>query len=398
VSSIRPHPRLIKTAIRRSDLSGSFVVGKYSFSPYMACEHGCIYCDGRAERYWVEGEFDRDIVVRSNIPERLATELPGLREKGFITIGSGISDAYQPIEQRERIMERCAALLADHDHPVALMTKSSLVLRDIRHWKRVNDGSRFMLLVSLTHADDETRRSWEPGASSVTERLDVLRRFKDAGCATGVLAMPLLPGITDTDDNLHRLYEAVVAAGVDFVMPGGLTLRPGRQKDVALLHLRQVRPDLMDDYTRIYREERKSGSPAADYVQPLNRRLTDLNVEYGIPALVPHRIFRGQLHIYDEVNVLLHHMVELYGARGVPTRRLSKALERYLAWLAERKRAYNLHRSWSYEDLDGELRGLCDGTGLAEMLENGKLADFVCRIVVDRCTLNYASLDLDAPS
>ena len=80
-------------SIRRANLSGSFVVGKYSFSPYMACQHGCVYCDGRAERYYVEGDFERDIVVRENLPDLLAREIPRLREKGFVSMGSGISDA-----------------------------------------------------------------------------------------------------------------------------------------------------------------------------------------------------------------------------------------------------------------------------------------------------------------
>ncbi len=64
----------------------------------MACQHGCAYCDGRAERYFVEGDFAGDIVVRPNVPDKLSIEIPKLREKGFITVGSGITDAYQPVE------------------------------------------------------------------------------------------------------------------------------------------------------------------------------------------------------------------------------------------------------------------------------------------------------------
>ncbi len=65
----------------------------------MACGHGCAYCDGRAERYWVEGDFQRDIVARENIAELLRAELPRLRERAPIAVGSGISDAYQPVEE-----------------------------------------------------------------------------------------------------------------------------------------------------------------------------------------------------------------------------------------------------------------------------------------------------------
>lgn len=402
----------MKTALRRANLSGTFVVGKYRFSPYMACEHGCLYCDGRAERYWVEGDFERDIVVRSNLPEKLAEEMPKLREKGFVSVGSGISDAYQPIEKRERIMERCARTLADYDHPAVLMTKSALCLRDIDIWARLNERSGFVFLVSLTHSDDSTRAEWEPRASRVAERLDALRRFKEAGCTTGVLAMPLLPRITDTEDNLRRLYDMVAGVGVDLIMPGGLTLRPGRQKDVAMNHLRQNRPNLVSEYEHIYREERMSGSPAADYIEPLYPRFAALNAEYGVPWLVPHRIYRGRLRIYDEVNVLLHHMGELYESRGVPTRSLKSSLKRYMEWLTHRKKEYNRHRSWRYEDLDGELVALCragEGTSGTEtahtaasndpgtidsLLRNSRLSSFVRAVVLERKVFNYLTLTL----
>ena len=435
MSHLRPHARPVRTALRRGNLSGSFVVGKYSFSPYMACEHGCVYCDGRAERYYVEGDFERDIVVRPNLPELLAREMPRLREKGFISIGSGISDAYQPLEAREQIMARCAGILAGHDHPVTLMTKSSLALRDLEAWSRVNERSRFVFLVSLTHATDETRSVWEPGASSAEARLEALRRFGEAGCATGVLAMPLLPGITDTDENIAGLYDRLQAIGVDFIMPGGLTLRPGRQKDFFMGHLRRHQPDLLPLYEELYREERASGAPLTAYTSALHSRLAAHHARVGLPWLLPHRVYRNHLHRYDEVNVLLHHMIELYAARGTATQPLRSALTRYLRWLEERKTAYNRHRSWRYEDLDAELEALCRGPSddaavdhdapidhatpigddsrnggaragvdpgefppLAGIMGNTKLARFVSRVVLDRACFDYVNLKLEDAS
>ena len=396
MNNARTHRRRVKTALRRANLSGSFVVGKYSFSPYMACQHGCVYCDGRAERYYVDGDFQRDIVVRENLPHLLAGEVERLREKGFISIGSGISDAYQPIEKREQIMARCAGILAEQDHPVIIMTKSALALRDLDLWARVNARSRFVFLVSLTHATDDTRRAWEPGASSVADRLDALRRFKDAGCATGVLAMPLLPGITDTEDNMKALYDQAARVGVDFIMPAGLTLRPGRQKDFFMHHLSRHRPDLVARYEDLYREDRPSGIVRASYRNEQYARLVAHNAEVGLPWLLPHRIYRGHLHVYDEVNVLLHHMVELYEACGTSTRPLKAALKRFMGWLETRKTQYNRHRSWLYEDLDIELAALCRAGSLVEVVENEKLAPFVIDVVLKRSVFNYVRLRLES--
>jgi hypothetical protein len=220
--------------------------------------------------------------------------------------------------------------------------------------------------------------------------------------------MPLLPGITDTEENLRALYDELAAAEVDFIMPGGLTLRPGRQKEFYLHHLAAHQPDLVPLYQDLYREERASGAPLTAYANELYPRLAAHNGRVGLPWLVPHHIYRGQLHRYDEVNVLLRHLIELYEARGINTRPLRSAMKRYLGWLEERKAAYNRHRSWRYEDLDAELAGLCLAPGspgtrgapsgpsaLAGIMGNQKTADFVREIVVARRTFNYTTRELE---
>jgi DNA repair photolyase len=368
------------------------VVGKYRLSPYMACEHGCLYCDGRAERYWVEGEFDRDIVVRTNLPELLEKDLARQREKGFVTVGSGITDGYQPTEAAEQIMARCAAVLAESSFPVTVLTKSALVVRDLPLWKKVNERSAFMLVVSLMFTEDRERRIFEPRAASVEKRLEMLRVFKEAGCHTGVLAMPVLPGITDSKEALTRLYRKLQQIEVDWIMPGGLTLRPGRQKDTYMGLISRNYPGLEARYRRLYSEERASGSPLKSYLGELGEKFRGVSTEFGISPVVPHSIYRDQLHNYDELNVLLHQMMELYGSRGVNTAPLRAATKRYMSWLQERKLQYNRHRSWRYEDLEVELREKCVSGALADLLGNQKLAAFAHEILVQGKTFDSVSL------
>ncbi len=389
----RQHERTVKTGLKKQNLSGSFVAGKYRCSPYMACQHGCAYCDGRAERYYVEGDFEKDIVVRPNLPQRLAAELPRLREKGFITIGSGITDVYQPIEADLMITRRCAEVLTGFLSPVTVMTKSALSLRDLDVWKEVAAGPGFMFLVSLTFSDDGEREIFEPGASPVKERLEALRRFKEAGCYTGILAMPLLPGITDTDKNLHALYASALAADVDFIMPGGLTLRPGRQKAFFFDRVTETFPDLLSLYQDLYRENKESGSAILGYRKKLIQKLTAYNRRYEMPFLVPHAIYRNRLHTCDEMNVLLHHMLELYGARDVDTQALKKSTERYLSWLTVRKAYYNRKRSFSYRWLEKELEEKARSGEIASLLQNEKLGAFFTEIVIKRKTFDYVKLE-----
>jgi len=387
----RVHPRAVRTALRRSDLSGTFLVGKYALAPYMACGHGCAYCDGRAERYWVEGDFQRDIVARRNLPDLLAHELRKLREPGFITLGSGITDAYQPVEADEQLTRRCAEVLSGHAFPVTVITKSALPMRDLDLWRTVNERSRFLLVVSLVHPGDRTRAEFEPGASSVPERIELLRSFRAAGCATGVLAMPLLPGLTDGPNEIRELYDRLAEAGVDFIQPGGLTLRPGRQKDFFMRRLRETHEELVPVYDDRYRENRRSGAPLATYKTAVDELTLAENARTAIPRLVPHHVYAGLLAPYDEAAVLLRHMVELYSSSGVDTARLRAATARYLDRLTARKREYNRHPSWDYRELSEEI--LVPGA-LESMIGNDRLATLLRRVLLERAVFDYSTLTL----
>ena len=150
----------IKTALRKSREIDHYFGSRYSFSPYRACSHDCAYCDGRAERYYVEGNFSSSIVIRENLPEVLKKDLERLREKGFILAGSGVTDAYQPIEKKEKLMARAAELLAEKGFPAVLVTKSVLPMRDMEIWRKVNDKSRFILLLTICSVNEEERSNF----------------------------------------------------------------------------------------------------------------------------------------------------------------------------------------------------------------------------------------------
>lgn len=392
--AVRPHPREVRTLLRRGRLSEPFLAAKYRCSPYSACEHGCLYCDGRAERYYVEGEFDRDIVVRTNAPSVLDAELGRLREKGIVSIGSGITDAYQPLEARMELTRRCGEALARHGRPAAVLTKNALAVRDLELWAEVNERAGFLLLVSLVYADDAPRALFEPRASTVAERLAILAAFKLRGCTVGVLAMPLLPFISDDGRQIAALLAELRKVPVDFVIPAGLTLRPGRQKEVFFDALRRHRPELLPRYEELYAENRASGAPRAAYSRDLERRCARLLADCGLPPLVPHAVYRDRLELYDELHVLLLHMIEIYRSRGVDTAPLREAQRRYAGWLAPRKAEYDRRRSWSYALLADELRALCASRDLEQLLANDRLAAFVRQVVLERRVFDYGSARL----
>jgi DNA repair photolyase len=392
------HPREVRKALRGSLLIDSFLCCRFSFSPYMACGHGCRYCDGRAEKYWVEGDFERDIVVRSNLPRLLRQELPRLRERAPVAIGSGITDAYQPLERRQGLMRECAAVLADHAFPVSLLTKSSLVSRDIDLWEKVNRSSRFILYMSIATLDETVRRRFEPGASPIAERLETLRAFRKRGIAIGVMAIPLLPFISDGERDIRTLVETLKDAGAAFVMPGGLTLRPGRQKDFYIAHLAENYPNLVERYREIYSEERQSGVCTRRYRDGLADRVASATKDTGVPFLLPHALYRGCVPLYDELYLLLQHMAELYSARGVPVAGLKSATRRYADWLLMKKRIFNRRRSLRQQDLEEETRALFGSSGSQDLLKNEKLAGFLTEVALERQVFDYLTLSLSPPS
>lgn len=380
--------------LRRADLPDNFTRSLYGLSPYRGCAHGCRYCDGRAERYFVEGDFERDIVVRDRSPELLASELGKLREPGMIAIGSGTTDPYQPVEERARIVGRCAELLADSGIPVTVMTKSNLVLRDLALWRRVNEQSLFVLLVSVTTLREDVRAAFEPGASPVQDRLAAMKAFKDAGCTVGALAMPFLPGLTDDEAGIRALYKELAAVGVDFVMPGGLTLRPGRQKDLFLRTLEEVEPELLGPVLELYREDRPSGRPIREAESALHRTIRSVRRDVPLPFLLPHRVYSRALPSYDSFRVLLRDMAELYADRGVDTRPLLAAADRYDGWLVGLRRFFRRRRSLPGRWLAERFEEAVERGELYNILGNERLAGFARSVLRKGATLDYRTLRL----
>ena len=394
VMSVNKHYKEVKKLIRKSNLPDSYFASKYGFSPYMACEHSCKYCDGRAEKYYVEGDFEKDIIIRKNLPDLLQKELPKLREKGFFSIGSGISDAYQPIEKEEKLMRRAAEIMGENDFAVSIMTKSNLVLRDIDLWEKVNKNNRFLLMVSLTFTDDKQRKIFEPNTASVEERLEMLKAFKERGMYTGVLAMPFIPHISDNEKNIRALFEKLKEINIDFIMPGGLTLRPGIQKGGFLKIIEENFPQYLDNLKSLYIENRASGAAFPKYYSGLHSITDSILEELKIPQVIPHYIYKDQFPIYDEVFILMKHLFELYRSKKLEVRRLTRAFKSYAHWLAEEKKVFNRRRRITQRDLEDKLMAMFVSSEFSKMTGNPKLADFLYRIVSERLIFDYVKKDI----
>jgi len=224
----------------------------------------------------------------------------------------------------------------------------------------------------------------------VEERLEMLRAFRAAGCNTGMLAMPLLPGICDGEAKMDALFRQAAELHVDVLMPGGLTLRPGRQKQTFFSALEHYDPTLVPFYQNLYRENRASGAPLPQRSERLRPLRRDLLCRHGLIDIVPHRLYHNRLAVHDELYVVMHHLEQLYPAAD--TRRLKAARNRYHDWLLERKAFFARRRKLSYRILEDELRNEFATGRFGSILANDRLFAFLSHLVLEDKTLDYHTL------
>ncbi|OXS99572.1 radical SAM protein [Notoacmeibacter marinus] len=186
-----------------------------SINPYRGCEHGCVYCFARPTHAYMglsPGlEFESRLFAKPDAPRLLAAELAAKSyEPRTIAIGTN-TDPYQPVEREWRIMRQVLEVLEAANHPVGIVTKSALVMRDIDILSRMAEKGLAKVAISVTTLDRKISRSMEPRTSTPTKRLEAIRALSDAGIPTSVIAAPVVPGLTDHE--IERILDAGAAAG-----------------------------------------------------------------------------------------------------------------------------------------------------------------------------------------
>jgi DNA repair photolyase len=187
-----------------------------SINPYRGCEHGCVYCFARPTHAYLglsPGlDFESKLFMKPNAPELLERELsaPGYVPK-IMAIGTN-TDPYQPIERRFKIMRGILEVLERTGHPVGIVTKSALVLRDLDILARMAERNLVKVALSVTSLDAKLARTMEPRASTPPRRLETLRQLVKAGVPASVMVAPIIPALNDAE--IERILDAVAAAGV----------------------------------------------------------------------------------------------------------------------------------------------------------------------------------------
>src|ERR671925_1454161 len=279
-----------KTALNRVP-DTSRVPFRWTVNPYRGCTHSCHYCFARAFHAYLDlgigDDFSSKIVVKTNVAGVLRRELASPRWSGEPVAMGTATDPYQHCEGRYRLTRGVLETLADFANPMSMLTKSTLVVRDLDVFRRLNSVTSVTLSMSVGTLDEEVRRVVEPGTPPGRRRLEILARFADAGIRTGVLVAPILPGLTDDEEHLDEVLAACAAAGVDYASPIVLHVRSSIREHF-MPWLKDAYPWLYPRYVELYGGR---ASAPKSYQESVAERFARLRLRHGIDSTSGGRPF-----------------------------------------------------------------------------------------------------------
>jgi len=267
--------------------AASRVPFEWTINPYRGCSHACTYCFARKTHSYLDfdtgQDFDRRIVVKVNAGRLVRRELAAPRWSGaHIAMGTNV-DCYQRAEGRYRLMPEILAALRDFANPFSILTKGTLILRDLGLLQQAARVTTVALNLSIGFVDERLWREVEPGTPSPRRRLEVVRQLTDAGFRVGVLVAPILPGLSDGDESIEATVRALAEAGAASATPIPLHLRPGAREWYASW-LGRTHPELVPRYRALFRDG--SYSPKA-YQREVVARVRDAARRHRIGASEP---------------------------------------------------------------------------------------------------------------
>ncbi len=267
---------------------------RFTINAYRGCSHACAYCFARPTHEYLGlnlgDDFERKLVVKVNAVERVRAELRSAHRHGdHIAMGTN-TDPYQRAEGRYHLTRGIVEVLGEARNPFSVLTKSTLILRDLDLLVQAASRTEVHCNLSIGTLDEEVWKATEPGTPHPKQRVEAVRRLNEAGIPTGVLMAPIIPGWSDSPEQLEAVASACVEAGATFVTPIALHLRRG-VKEHFLQFLRQRRPELHRSLASRYarsaylprNEQRVIEERVHAVVSPTRRRRSTADT-FGHPA------------------------------------------------------------------------------------------------------------------
>ncbi len=280
------HEVAAKSALNRVQPGGP-VPFAWTINPYRGCSHACVYCFARPSHTYLEldsgTDFDTQVIVKVNVAQALRRELARPSWAGeHVALGTN-TDPYQRAEGRYRLMPGIIAALAEASTPFSILTKGTLLRRDLPLIVDAAKSVDVQLAMSIAIFDDELQSTMEPGTPTTAARLATVAAAASAGFQVSVFMMPILPFLTDGEEHLNEALGRIKAAGASHVTYAGLHLRPG-VKEWFARWLNTYRPDLTPRYRRLYGD---GAYAPKDYRRHLASVIKPLIAAHGLARAEP---------------------------------------------------------------------------------------------------------------
>lgn len=272
----------------------------YTMNLYKGCCHGCIYCDSRSDCYQV-ADFDT-VRAKENALLLLEKELASKRKKGIVGVGA-MSDPYNPFERKYMLTGGSLERMDRYGFGVGLITKGTLVTRDVGLLKRMNTHSPVSVSFTVTTAEDSLSRIIEPHAPVSSERIAAMKLLADNGIYTGVTMMPILPFITDKEESILAIVRKTAEAGGRYILPMlGVTLRNG-QREYFYEKLDVHFPGLKKEYIKLYGSKYECRSPyGKELWSRFRAECEKYNLIYTMPEIIEgikNSVTQAQLSLFS---------------------------------------------------------------------------------------------------
>ncbi len=245
---------------------------------YRGCSHNCFYCYAFSSHQYLDcRNFSGEIFVKTNIADVLEKELsaPGWN-RDVINIG-GVTDSYQSAEKHYQLMPQVLKLLIKYKTPAIISTKSSLILRDYDLIDQLSQITYINVAATITTCDETVREKIEPGADTAAKRFDVLAKFRETNASVGLHVMPIIPFLTDSQDNLEEICRQAYMARVHYLLPGTLYLK-GNTRPRFFEFIQKEYPDLEDRLRALY----KTGGAGKPYKEEMYKVLNKYRDIYNL--------------------------------------------------------------------------------------------------------------------
>jgi DNA repair photolyase len=277
------HEVLAKTALNHVPADARMLPGEFTINPYRGCTHACQYCFARNSHSRlglnVAGDFDTEIIVKTNIGEVLRQELARKRTLPPRVAFGTSTDVYQRAEGRYALMPPIIDALADFRVPFSILTKGPLIRRDLDRLARASRVTTVHLGLSISIMDEQLQQSVEFGTATARARLATVAAIRAAGLDCTVFLSPILPLLSDSPGQLAELVGAVAAAGATNVLFHVLYL-PAGVREVFFAWLRDAHPELVPEYAELYGPNPQR---LKAYHQETGARMRQLITEHGLP-------------------------------------------------------------------------------------------------------------------